>query len=355
MYIKKILAITGTLGSNICGIKDYLNLLSQALSKNNVKLDIYQCAWHTDGKLESFKKIMKVIKNGQYDTITFQYTALSWSKRGLAIYLICIIAALKINRYKVNIVFHDADAFPYKTKIQQFRSILQRAIMKILYLLANKSFIAINPRNLAWLPKNSKKAFLLPIGSNVPETPINFNQNKRISIFCITQGPTMTSEIENIYTVINSLANKHNNLELFICGSGTKEAKNIICKRFEKTPIKITFFENTLITEIGIELSKSKSLLFLRGPVTGARGSVIAAISTKIPLVGFKGYLTSDPITDCGFLLSDMNNLDELINNLDNILSSKDLEESLKQKNEELYNKSFAWDNIAKKFIDLSS
>lgn len=355
MQIKKIkhLAIVGRANSNTCGISRYLKLLGQALEEQNCEMDIYQFNWSQSGWMKSFVKLAKEVRKFDYKAIVIQYTAFSWSQKGLPFNLFVIIFFLKLNKLKVGIYFHDPDCSSGHGLLQKTRSALQRTIMKLLYLCTDKTLIAIEPKLIPWLPKNKQKAFLLPIGSNTPEMPINILPKglNRICVFCVTKGQPMQSEVKQITEIVIPLSQKLANLELLVCGHGALESKNEFLLKLKNCKIKLEIIGETSLENIAELLNNSKALLFVRGPVTGSRGSATAGIATKIPIVGYRGNLTGNPLTQGGILLAEQNDSAEISSNLNAVLSDDVLYQDLIRKNEFLYKEFFSCDQIAKKYL----
>ncbi len=359
MQIKKTshLALLGRFGSNACGIRDYLQLLGTALEEQNCKINIFEFNWQTQGWINSFFKLIKEIKKSDYKAVVIQYTALSWSQRGLPFSLFPIIFFLKLNKIKVGIYFHDPDCAPYYNSLQKIRSALQSMIMKLLYFYSDATLIAIEPKCVSWIPNNKNKAFLVPIGPNVPEMPINIlpQGSNRICVFCVTKGFLMPAEVQQITEIVLPLSKTHDNLELIICGNGALESKNEFLSKLENSKIKLTVIGETSLENIAKLLNSAKAMLFVRGPLTGARGSALAGIAAKIPIIGYQSKLTSAPLTEGGILLAEKNNSSLLSSNLNAVLSDDLLYQDLIRKNEDVYKEFFSWKKIAKKYMSVFS
>ena len=93
--------------------------------------------------------------------------------------------------------------------------------------------------------------------------------------------------------------------------------------------------------------------MFVRGPLSTQRTSVIAGVANAIPTVGYAGPETSGPILDAGILAADSDDASALSSHIVRLLSSDTLWQQMHERSITAYRSHFSWERIAARYSEL--
>ncbi|MHB8485078.1 MAG: glycosyltransferase family protein [Candidatus Acidiferrales bacterium] len=352
------LALLGRLDLPTDGVRDYCVQLSAAFGRRGECLDIAEVRWENKGWLATIGQLWKDSKKWRGRWVLFQYTALSWSRRGFPVGALAAIQILKLRGAKVCIVFHDIRYDQARGWKQRTRVAFQYGTMRTAFRWAARCILTVPAAQVPWLPRNSAKAAFIPVGSNVPETSRQEGNRgaelrgvPTVALFGVTEGAKGNSESEDISYVARYVISKTARLRLLIMGRGSLEAEAILRKDLDGSGVEVSVLGVMPPEQIGENLAKADVLLCIRGHISSRRGSAIAGIACGLPIVGYRGEETAFPITAAGVLLIDKGGRDGVAEALYRVLSDEKLREDLRQRSLAAEREYFSWGAIAAQFL----
>ena len=290
----------------------------------------------------------------------FQYTALSWSRRGFPVGALVVIRILKLRGAKICVVFHDIRYDQARGLKQRVRVAFQYRTMRTAFQWAARCVLTVPAAQVPWLPRNSAKAAFIPVGSNVPETSRQAGNRRAelhgvptVAVFGVTGGAQASKESEDISYVARTVISKIGRLRLLIIGRGSLEAAAILRKDLDGSVVEVSVLGVLPPEQIRENLATADALLCIRGHISSRRGSAIAGIACGLPIVGYRGEETAFPVTEAGVLLVENGNRDAVAETLYRVLSDEKLREDLRQRSLAAERQYFSWDAIAGQFSRL--
>ncbi|MDX2097120.1 MAG: hypothetical protein SFW36_05035 [Leptolyngbyaceae cyanobacterium bins.59] len=355
---EKSIALLGKRDFPTDGVADYCDWLQQALTKQGHEFAILEMPWSKVGWLQAFQWLWDQSQHWQGTWVVVQYTAFAWSKRGLPFAFLLAVLLLRWRGVKLAVIYHDTQGFPGDRWIDRLRRTIQESIMRLSYGLADRVLTTIEFSRMPWLPTPPGKAFLLPVGSNVPEPahpPVRVargpGEPKTILVFGITGEPHTSAEVERIADPIRQAAAQVSGLRLIASGRGSLEAEERLRQALTNYPVEIEVLGLISAERIAELLLVVDVLLFVRGNISSGRTSVVVGIAAGLPIVGYSGPHTGFPITEAGIMLVPPGDRDQLGQDLTAVLTNPALWQSLHQKNLEAQQQYFAWDTIATQYL----
>ncbi|MFY9530074.1 MAG: glycosyltransferase [Candidatus Acidiferrales bacterium] len=355
MNLRRVLALLGKRDEPTDGLRDYCRYLGEALARRSIRLEAAEVPWQDRGWFRALAHLRRESKNWKGDWALVQYTALGWSRRGFPFGFLAVLWVLRCCGAKCAIVFHDANPFPGGRRVDRVRRAYQRRIMRRAYSLAERCIFPIPIEKVAWLPANRSKAVFIPIGANLPECgcvrattpePPRSNTARTIAIFSVTGGH-VDFELSQIRHAVCRASEKVPQLELVVFGRGSLETRDVFVKAFEGTPVKLSILGLLPAEQLVRQLADADVLLFVRGSLSGRRGSALAGIACGLPIVGFAGPETGFPLTGAGVELVPAWDRDALADALTRVLSDDALRSELRERSRRAQANYFSWDRIA--------
>jgi glycosyltransferase involved in cell wall biosynthesis len=352
-----MIALLGRQDRPTDGVEDYCLFLAGALASNGVDLELVRVPWIERGWFRALHQLRRDASLWKDRWILVQYTALSWSRRGIPLGALAILRSLKRCGARVAVVFHETTHQGGTRLIDRVRSEIQRWVILRLYGAAEKAIFTIPLDTVSWLPSPDAKSTFIPIGSNIPpcgerRAAVETNsEGKSVVVFGVTGAPAMAREVAEISAVLRRARTACGPLRLVLVGRGSAESAPLFQRHLEGSDVEIIARGILPAAEVASEFSRADVLLFMRGPVTLTRGSAIAGIACGLPVVGYQNSSTSFPISEAGLQLAPCGDRDALAAALSRVLSDPGLRECLRQKSRRAYSEYFSWDQIARKFL----
>jgi glycosyltransferase involved in cell wall biosynthesis len=352
--MKPVIALLGRPDTPSDGVQDYCEFLGRALKSRGIELTITRVDWFQDGWIRALAQLRQAARQWRGRWIILQYTALAWSRHGLPLGLLPVIAVLRHSGARCAIVYHE----PYRQEGSgRLRGGCQGYVIQKMYRHAHKAIFPDPLETIDWLPNNETKAAFIPIGANVTTniaTAVNPELNRRVKtivLFCLSRQPNASMEIEDISHAARSAAAKSLPLRFVFFGRGTSEAKEEIESAFRNIPVEISFLGLIRSNEIGCVLAQSDVMLCVRGAITPRRGSAIAGIAFGLPIVGYQGVGTGFPITEAGLELVTYRDKQALGRALCNVVADERLRQNLGRRSRRAHEDYFSWEKIAERFV----
>lgn len=344
-------------------LRDYCRYLCAALSHRGAEIDTSEVNWDLAGWVAGCKSLWRESGRWKQSWALLQYTALSWSRRGIPIGLFAVLAILKARGVRIAIVFHDSNPFSGSRFIDRMRRWFQRSIMRLAYRCSDKSFFSIPLEKISWLPEDSQKARFIPIGANIPvrnNNPVSRHERKAstngpespltVAIFGVTGGSAFDWEFRQIIHALSQANRRLPLLRLKVIGRGAEEAGPALRDALKNTTVALSIPGMLPDAEVASELAEADVMLFARGHLTGSRGSALAGIACGLPIVAYEGPETAAPITEAGVALAASDNADALADALVRVLSDEAYRRNLRERSRTAYQAYFSWDRIADRF-----
>jgi glycosyltransferase involved in cell wall biosynthesis len=339
------------------GVADYCQYLSSALARQQIHLEIARVPWPEIGWEKAQRDLLENVRSSDAKWFLIQYTALSWSQRGFPLRVPGLIRALRKRGKKCAVVFHDLIPYAGTRPIDRFRRIIQRDSMRKAAKLANVAILPIPVEKIRWLPDGLPNAAIIPVGPNLPDPEKAWSpefENKppaaipTVAVYSITPA----FELERIAKTILFASEQLGPLRLLLLGRNSDIAGQQLQEKLAGTRAEVVVRGLLPAEEIVQQLASSDVLLFARGPISGQRGSALAAIACGLPVVAWQGWETSPPITAAGLALSPEGDDDQLAADLVRVLQDPFYRQSLRQKSRQAYNQHLSWEVIATQFIN---
>jgi glycosyltransferase involved in cell wall biosynthesis len=273
---------------------------------------------------------------------------------------LAVLAILRRRGARVAVVFHEPGRQDAGSRqIDRIRGTFQDWVVRRLYRGAAKAIMPDPLGNIPWLPPDERKAKFIPIGANVPEPPERAESvagrgehRKTITVFCVDHPPHRERQLEEISHAVRFAVSKGLHLRIIFIGKGCTEAKEQIDRAFNGIPVEVLNLGLQSATEVSRTLAESDVMLCVRGKLYPRRGSAIAGIACGVPIVGYEGEAEETPLADTGLQLVPYGDKQALGAALARVLSDTNLRQELRQRSMNAQRKYFAWDVIAKTFLE---
>lgn len=353
----RFVALLGRRDSPTDGIYDYCTELGRALTKMGTEFQLAQVMWEELGWHGALKSFRTQSASWRGRWVVLQYTALSWSRRGIPVRVLQMLHELRQCEVRGAIVFHDAQGFGGNSAISHARRRCQHLIMRAAYRLAERSILTVPLDRVPWLPAGSGKAVFIPVGSGVSEL-MDLSQGGEqpprassvVAVFGVTGGEQMQREVSQIAEIICRARRRVRGLHLVVVGRGSEEARGALSHMLNRRDVSVSVLGVRPAYEVARILSEADALLFVRGHVSSRRSSAIAGISCGVPVVGYRGQETDRPITDAGVVLVTEGDREALGDALARILTDDQWRASLRDQALRARREHFSWDAIGQRF-----
>lgn len=339
------------------GVEDYCIGLKRALATQCYNLKRVQVPWKEMGWVRSLLWLWQESSQWQGKWVLVQYTAFAWSQRAIPIAFLAVLLILLQRRTRLAVVFHDPQPYSGTRPIDRLRQAYQRWLMQTAYRWAETSILTIPVEQVSWLPSNPIKAVQIPVGSNVPELDRDAGLKdkepgcqKTVAVFGVIDVSISPGEAMDIAYAVKKSA-QQSPLRLVVMGRGSQEAQALLQQELSQTDAELCILGILPPEKISHTLVQSDVLLFVRGPISSARGSAIAGIACGLPVVAYTGSHTGHPITEAGVLLVPQGDPEALADALTRVLSDDTLWLELHQRSLDAQQKYFSWDAIAQSFL----
>ena len=353
-----IIAIVGRRDEPTDGVRDYCSWLSQALRRRGVTLETSEVDWATHGWMRALRDLGRRSRDWRGHWVCFQYTALSWSRRGFSFGALAALWLLRRRGARCAVVFHDSSQFPGAGLRARIRGACQRWVMRAAYRLSASCIFTLPPERVSWLPGEHTKAAFVPIGSNIPECsdargigPWAVGKKKTVAVFCVTGSGYTAREVADIAYALSRVKQDVSGVRLVVLGRGSEEAREPLEGALDGTGLEVSVLGLLPAGEVARTLSNADALLFVRGQVSPQHGSAIAGIACGLPIVGYGESPCCFPISEAGVQLVPWGNRDALAEALHQVLTDERLWNQLHERSRQVQANYFSWDRIAERYL----
>jgi glycosyltransferase involved in cell wall biosynthesis len=357
---KTWIAFLGHRDSPTDGVEDYCTFLSEALARRGVELKIERLRWTEDGWLTALRHLWRDSANWRGRWVLLQYTAFGWSRHGFPFGVVAAIAILRRRGAHCAIVFHDGTSYPSGGVVERCRRASQQWVVRQAYHMTEWRIFTIPLDRVGWSEKLSDKAAFVPIGANVPP-PRQFDQfatlpagrTPTVAVFGVTEPPNGQLEIETVAHVMRQVAASCEGVRLLVFGRGAEAAEKPLRQALQGVPLILDVRGILEAKQASQVLTSSDALLFVRGQLSGRRGSALAGVACGLPVVGYSGSETAFPLTEAGLELVHEGDREGLSRALIHILSDSQYSQGLRRRSFWAQENYFSWDKIARTFVGI--
>ncbi len=342
-------------------LRDYCYCLAEALDRRGITMEFRDVSWESVGIPAALVDLWRKSKRWRGRWVLAQYTALSWSRRGVPIVFLFLLCLLRLRGTRIAVVFHDPGSYLGNRFVDRLRSFCQRCVMRRAYRIINISILTVPLEQVSWIPRKPSRATFIPVGSNIPQSVRSVvncvaenTETKTIAVFSMTDG-AFAPEIDDITFVVKSVHERILRLRLVTLGRGSKIAEVTLRHQLSGHGVEFSALGILPPENISKTLADSDVLLFTRGSLSTQRGSAIAAIACGLPIVAYSKISQGPPLSEAGVVFVPEGDRVELSRAVTQVLLDVQLWRALHRRSLRAYEKYFSWDAIADKFIRIMS
>jgi glycosyltransferase involved in cell wall biosynthesis len=354
-------ALLGRVDSPTDGIRDYCMFLGEALRRHGIKLSQVRVQWFENGWIRALRQLSTESVEWRGQWVLVQYTALAWSRRGFPWGPLAAVAILRRKGARVAVVFHDTIPFGGAGLYERARTWFQIWVMRRLALHSDRAVSVLPIERMPWAQLDSlrRKFVTIPIGANIPEPDFGEREpgapasdGLTLVIFGVTarDPETLLGEVSDIAYAVKRAAKNASHFRLIVLGRGSSESEPLLKKELQNLGIEISVLGLLPADRISGILAAADAMLFVRGYVSGRRGTAIAGIVCGLPVVAYAGSETCFPVTEAGVELAPEGDREALASALTRVMIENDFRQELRRRSIRARTEYFSWSKIAQQF-----
>ena len=361
-----MIALLGRIDKPTDGLDDYCNFLGQALARRGVTLKRVYVPWDNEGWIRPLRRLWRESAAWRGEWVLLQYTALSWSRRGLTGGVLAAAAIVRRRGARCAVVFHEHTGFGGSSWRERVRHAFEIWVLRTLYRKSERSIFTIPLDTVEWLPPigaeriapgDQKKAAFIPIGGNIPEHIDRRDagaptQEKRVVVFGVRGFPAASGEVADAAGAMREAGKAIPNLRLVVVGRGSREAQDEFASALEGCSVGLDVRGVLPAEEIAEEFCRADALLFVWSYITLQRGGALAGIACGLPIVGYGNGEPSGALAEAGIEWSPWRDRKALAAALVRVLSEPKRWLELHERNLLVQEKYFSWNRIAELYIE---
>ena len=362
-----IVALVGPRDRPVDGVRDYCARLEAAVGKLGARLDLVEMRWDTDGWPRALRRLDAMSRTWRGRSVLAQYTHGMWPWRGFPFGFLGLVRTLGENGVRVTVVLHDPSPFPGARVRDRARRWAQVSVMRRAVRTAHRVVSTVSPERVWWMREQAMdgKVTFIPVGSNLPEpgpgqraADRRPGRPKRVVVFGVTGGRNIPAEVtarevEAIAYAVTQVARQVPGLRLEVFGRGSEEAAGRLATAFAGTAVRVSVLGLLPAEAVPRLLGQADALLYVRGHLSTRRTTGVAAIASGLPIVGYEGDETDDPVREAGVVLVPAGDRVGLARALARVLLEEDLWQELSRRNVLAHGRYFSWDVIARRYLEL--
>ena len=348
---RRIISLLGPPQTPTDGVLDHAHLLSEALVNHGHRASVIHHRWDREGWTKSLRALPGRLLGA--DHVIMHYTHLAWSRRGFPIR--ALLVATLIRRRRLWLLIHDPVGFPYSSLIGRVRSKAQVLVMWMLVRFADRTYVTIHPSCVTWARKKRSSLRLLPVGSNVGASPLDVPRAEpsrpfTVVVFSITEG--RLEEVRHVSEVMTLAAGTlRKEVRLLTFGSGVDWARRPLEQHLGSS-VELVTEGVVAASEVGTVMRGADAQLFVRGSASSRRGTLVAGIAHRVPIVAFSGPETCWPVTEAGVSLVPLGDVKAAASALVRVATDPGWANQLRGRSEVAYQRWFVWERIAAGLIE---
>ncbi len=338
-------------------IRDYCGSVSTALEARGRTVDSLDTTWPPP----SFTDFCRALFHRDWKDrwCVLHYTAFLWSRRGLPLWLVPAFMRLKHGGARIAVRFHDPQGHPGSHAVHRARRLAQHALMRQLTRIADRTLHNVPLESIPWLPSGASHAAYIPVGSTIPPgqaqwVPPSLAEKLSVAMFSMGTPASFDNHVNLVCETLRLAAPRLSRpLKLLAFGRGMLETGPALQTQLSPHGIDCEFHGLLSPEDTSRLLHRAQALLFVRGPISTQRTSVLAGVANAIPTVGYSGPETTGSILNAGILTAGASNASALADELVRVLSSDTLWHEMHERSLAAYAAHFSWDRIAARYDEL--
>jgi len=338
------------------GVADYCDHLREAGAPRGLCFESVEVRWASLGWRAALAELREAAGGWRDRWVLLQFTTLAWSRRGFPLRAPRVLEILRQCGARPGVVFHDCFPLAGKGMIGAARGYCHLRVLRQLYGRSDLSIFTIPVKNIPWLPASREKAVFIPIGANCPELPSGdfrgARETKTIAVYGVTGGVRTQSESAEIAYAVKHVSASAGSLRLVVFGRGSREAEPALRSALAGVNVGIDVLGLVSPEQVAETFARADVLLFVRGQISGRRGSAIAGIACGLPIVCYSGPDTDWPITEAGIVAVPPGDRPALAGALENVLNDGALRNKLSGRSRNALEKYFSWAAITTRFFE---
>jgi Glycosyl transferases group 1 len=354
MSAKRIVALVSRRCEPIDGVSDYCECLGAAVASHGYAFETFCVNWQGRGWRAALADLKDKATAWRGSWVLLQYTAFGWSRRGFPVRAPSILSVLQQSGARCGVVFHEFEPAIGKRMIDRARRYCQRRVLENLFKRAECAVFTVPLEKVSWRPTPDKAVFI-PVGANCPDTPLNLRTSsevKTVAVYCITGGKQMIAEVADIGHALKRARATVGRVRLIFFGTGAREADAALRAEFAGSGVDMEMLGLLSPEDVSRNLARADVMLFVRGQISGRRGSAMAGIASGLPVVCYEGPETSWPITEAGLFPVPLGDREALSDALRKVLSDATLRDELSRRSRRAQEEYFCWRAIASRYAD---
>ena len=324
------------------GVRDFADRLAAALCERGTETSIRRLPWELVGWREAFKQLGSM----EADVVLLQYTHLAWSRRGFPVGAVRVLRAIERAGARAGVVLHDPSPFSGTRARDRVRTSVQRWTVRRLARACSPVFSTLEPQVAPVLDGVRPFPVFVPAGSNVPGVEVFPNDDGvfRVAVFSITERDA--AEARHVASIVARFAELISSpVELIVFGRGAPEAEGVLREALHTVPLRVM---GVIPAEkIASILSGSDAMLFVRGPASSRRGSIVAAIANGLPVVVPNGPETGPAIRAAGVVFYRPGDPNDAADALLRLAKDPGFAETMRARQQQAFDRTFSWPRIA--------
>jgi glycosyltransferase involved in cell wall biosynthesis len=334
-------------------------LLGDALRAHGVNAGLERVTWDENGWPRALSDLWSRCTNWRGEWALVQYTALSWSRRGLPLRFLLVLGVLRIRGVRTTVVFHDAHPYAGKRLRDRVRRVCQRLVMRWAYRMSDATVLTVPLEHVSWLPAQRSKATFIPIGANVPvmgaagRSARNGDAAKTISVFAITEVGDISREILDIALAARRAAECMPRVRLVTLGRGSAQSESRFREALKGSSVEFSALGVLPAKEVSQVLANSDLSLCVRYPLTTQRGSAIASLANGVPLVAYADPVLPAPLAEAGIVGVRYLDSEKLAEETARVLTDPQVLLDLQARSRRAFEKYFSWGAVAGRVLEV--
>jgi glycosyltransferase involved in cell wall biosynthesis len=362
--MRKCVALFGRRDAPTDALQEYCAFLGEALRVHGYEMDMSTVGWAVSGWAAALRELQRKAHHWRGVPVLLQYTALAWSDRGFPRRVLRVVAILQAAGARVGVVFHDVQPFGGSRMIDRLRRRSQLRVMRAILQKADMAIFTVALDHVSWVPGSRGGVVFIPDGANFSDAAVSFEGDggsreakagRTIAVYGVTGGEHGRNEIRTVVGAVRDVANTIAGLRLVVLGRNSDLAGPQFRDGLRDSGVELQVLGVLPPERVAFELMRADTLLFVRGEISTRRGSAIAGISCRLPVICFTGEETAAPITEAGLALYAPETAGDLSRVLLTVLGDRRLRKELAERSRMAFEKYFSWKAIAARYAEVLS
>ena len=333
------------------GGRDYSERLAAELRRRGHRVRVLALG---NGLARSLGAIRRSCRRGRgLDWTMLQYSHLAWSRHGFPLGALAIAATVRLGGTKLAVTLHDPLPFAGIRMRDRTRAFTQLLVMRLLVLLAHRTFVTVDPSVISWADGRTRAALsLVPVGSNVGVRTRGRAQGEERTVVVFGVTENNVAEATRIARVVRTAGRSLPDLALRVVGRGAQQSMPALQRELGRSDVRLSVEGVIAAREVALYIADADVLLFLRGGASSRRGTIVAAIACGTPIVAERGPETATPITEAGLELVPLGDDAAAAAAIVRIVDDQTLSAELSARNREAHDRWFSWESIGTRIIE---